>query len=497
MRKKGNLFFLVKSLTKPEKRYFKIYAKVHGGNKNYLKLFDFIDKQETHDDQAIRAYFNGQAFIRQLHVAKDYLNKLILKSLRNYHNKLTKDFEIKDLVKDIEILFHKELFDQCELTINKAKSLAKEYEKFPALIDIYGWERRVYLTRYGAEKSKPKINALVVEMEEVIGKLGNINRYWEFAINIFEIAEGGNWEKVAKHELLKTDQYADSFQAKVLFHHSTYAFSVFDPNGLERAFKGMSDLIELLEAHPKRISDDPTSYITTLTNQIGMYLHVKEMDRIPEVLSKIREVPERYGISRNASVTVRSFLKTYNVEMEMYRDQGRLEEGLSAIPEIASYLETHQNSIPEEYFLLFYYQFAHLHFQNGDYSGSLQWINRILNKNYGTVREDIQSYTRFLNLIIHFELKNIFVLKYAVESCRRFLKKKGNLMDFEKRLLKFFSKISVAAPDKHLQIFEKLRSQIFEGISERDRAFTLDYFNFEKWIEDKIADLRRPSRRSA
>ena len=46
MKAKSDLFQLIKSLTKSEKRYFKLYAKMHGlhGNQNYLILFDQIDK---------------------------------------------------------------------------------------------------------------------------------------------------------------------------------------------------------------------------------------------------------------------------------------------------------------------------------------------------------------------------------------------------------------------------------------------------------------------
>ena len=52
---KEALFELIKSLSKSEKRYFKLLSSRHtiGDENNYVKLFDFIDKQTTYDEGVI------------------------------------------------------------------------------------------------------------------------------------------------------------------------------------------------------------------------------------------------------------------------------------------------------------------------------------------------------------------------------------------------------------------------------------------------------------
>ena len=49
------LFGLVKSMTKAEKRNFNLYAKRIGGDENmkFLQLFEAIDKQKNEDEEAI------------------------------------------------------------------------------------------------------------------------------------------------------------------------------------------------------------------------------------------------------------------------------------------------------------------------------------------------------------------------------------------------------------------------------------------------------------
>ena len=78
---------------------------------------------------------------------------------------------------------------------------------------------------------------------------------------------------------------------------------------------------------------------------------------------------------------------------------------------------------------------------------------------------------------------NIIVLKYAVDSCRRFLKKKRNLYPFEKVLLRFFSKVSMSTADKYPKLFERLDAELFSETSKEVMENALDYLNFNKWIE--------------
>ena len=98
----------------------------------------------------------------------------------------------------------------------------------------------------------------------------------------------------------------------------------------------------------------------------------------------------------------------------------------------------------------------------------------------------MQSYARFLNLIIHFELNNIFILKYSVDACRRFLKGKRELFDFEKVLLKFFSKLSMVHEEKYPFLFQKLNTDLFLKTPEKQKMDILDYLNFETWISRRL-----------
>lgn len=53
MKPSVELFNLIKSLTKSEKRYFKLTSTLQSGEKNYLRLFEAIENQKVYDEEEI------------------------------------------------------------------------------------------------------------------------------------------------------------------------------------------------------------------------------------------------------------------------------------------------------------------------------------------------------------------------------------------------------------------------------------------------------------
>ncbi len=82
MKPSNELFKLIKSLTKSEKRFFKLSSALQAGDLNYLKIFDYIEGQDQYDENSLKAAFADEVFIKHLPSEKNHLYRLILKSLR-------------------------------------------------------------------------------------------------------------------------------------------------------------------------------------------------------------------------------------------------------------------------------------------------------------------------------------------------------------------------------------------------------------------------------
>jgi len=73
MKPSTELFDLVKSLTKSEKRFFKLSSSLQSGEKNYLKIFYVIDRQKSYDEEAIKEQFKKETFIKHFPSEKNHL----------------------------------------------------------------------------------------------------------------------------------------------------------------------------------------------------------------------------------------------------------------------------------------------------------------------------------------------------------------------------------------------------------------------------------------
>jgi hypothetical protein len=475
MVKKGNLFLLIKSLSKSEKRYFRIYAGMSGRDANYLQLFDTMEAQEKYDEEEIRRKLKGKKFLSHLHVTKIYLTELILKALKNYHADNSVHSKLLDLLKDVELLFDKELYDLCYYKIEKAEELAVKYEKLSLLTEVFFWKRKLALAVSGHRKDIP---SMLEKEKTAIDQMKILNTYWQHTISIRDLINDANFLKELT-ERKSVFNYA--LQSQVLHYHILYALH-FMKGDFKKAEAYISELIKLLEKFSDRIKEDPHSYVTAIGNKIGLYLSGKRWDEIPTLLAKIREIPSKYKLKNESRFTVRLWLRVFNVELEMYRDSRQLEKGIMLMNEIQQFIQKRRKAIPADYILLFYYQFANIFFLRKEYLKSLRWLNEIINSSFGNTKEDIQSYARILNLMVHFELNNIIVLRYAVDSCRRFLKKKKTEVGVGKNLLNLFSKLSHAYPEEYQMIFKKAHAEIFPANTKQ----TQDYIDIKGWLEEKI-----------
>ena len=66
------LFDLVNSMTKSEKRYFKLMSSRHtiGDENNYVRIFDYIDKQEEYSEEQLFSHFKGEVFLNRFYITK-------------------------------------------------------------------------------------------------------------------------------------------------------------------------------------------------------------------------------------------------------------------------------------------------------------------------------------------------------------------------------------------------------------------------------------------
>ena len=484
MAKNDALFLLIQSLSRSEKRYFRVFTDTDKRYNNYLKLFDAMVKMEEYNEGTIKKKFKGEKFVKQLHVTKSYLRELIYKSNRNFHTKENKTVLLRNLLINAEILFNKELFDHCNKELIKAEKLAVENELFNYLIEIQDWKRRLEQQR--DPHNYDLFKKILREQGNALKKLDNQNQYLHLIVDVSSFVVGGKRKKVAREELLDHTSNALSMEARVMHHNARYFRSIQNNEG-EGSLKDLVELLQYFDDHPKWITAKPGTYISTINNLITYYVFNKNPDAALELIEKAKEVYHQIRPTSENKSLMKQILRTYNIELEVYRDQHLYKENNQLISKTEKFVEKYQYKMPKDYLISFWFQLANIRFMQDDQHGALKWVNEIIQMNFRDTRLDIQVQARFLNLLIHLEQKNMFVLRYFVESTRRFVRKRKAVQPHEKVLLSFFSKMGRIPETDFKQEYKKLNSTLFpSGKEPLVSEDFLDYVDYQSWLREKI-----------
>ena len=481
---KEALFVLIHSLSKSEKRYFRLFCTREASGGNYIKLFDSIEGQSSYDERAIKELFKNEKFTKQLHVTKNYLRKLILKSLRNFHAGISKDAELKDILRNIEILYNKELFQHCEFQLEVAKRLAIKYELLSGLLEINNWKRKLEQTRRPGNYLA--LNSLLDEQEATLKKLRNKLEYWQLAVEYSAGMFQNQNLKTGSTSLTHSPEKPMSLEAQVLYYNTAYLDHL-QNNDNKKAENELRKLIKLLESYPDRLKEEPGLYVSSINNLVSFYVFNKKYEAAILLIQKAKKSYQGWKVTSENRTLLKQIIRTYNIELEIYRNTKDFEDQMRFIESTEDFVLRNLYKIPKEYVASFQFQLASIHFMRNDLKKSLQWINQFLNSGYKEVRTELKKQVLLLNLMVHLEQKNLMVLGYFVNSTRRYMNKVKELLLYEEILLKFFIRIGRIPLLDYKDAFYTLKEQLYPKNSEplipRD---AIDYIDYMAWINRQL-----------
>lgn len=491
MKTTSDLFDLIKSLTKSEKRHFTIFASKHviGEKNNYLRLFKAIDAQQKYDEAAIREQFKGEVFLKQLPVTKNYLYGLILKSMRIYRSGITVEVRLQEMLQDIEFLYDKGMLPQCRKIIVKAKELGYQYQKFRMLLLILEWQRKA-LTEQSTDDDE--INSLHEEEAALLLKVQNTHEYNILSSAIFSAhrrkgrprtsEEFRRLEEIAAHPLLQEESTALSEEARIRFYNIRAAVAQ-GRSDAEGYYVNCKNLIGILEANPACKTEGLNKYINMLHNFVDACACFGKYAELYETLDKLRALP-----AECPNLKARIFSTVAAMEASMIQRTGQTHGAEELLARIQSEFKEHKDKITQGEALILKFNLALSYFILGKYREALYWANGVINSEVLPVREDMYCMCRLFCLIIHYELGNLDFLEYSVKSTYRYLSQRNKIFDFEKATLDFIRRLP-RVTNKHALIedFKELRTQLLRINEENSQeSAPLNTFEILSWLDSKI-----------
>ncbi len=486
-----DLFHLIKSLSGSERRHFALYTSHHviGEQNEYMKLFYIIEKQEKYDEVEIKRKHKGEPFVKRFAAVKNYLQNLILKSLRVYYGQKNSDLELNELLGYISIVFEKAQYAYCEKLVEKAKKTALRFERYTYLLEILRWELRIMRSKRDYEALERFFKENAVLIQKIFSVLQNEQGYMEEEAKIFQLQRqrflrGDQHEgrrHLIEHALLKDEKKALSFRAKSMYWgaHGLFSRAMAD---VDNSIRFMEKRVEVWEANKHQIADDPWGYITILNALLIVYMENGHDKEALAVIAKMNKIP-----SATEKMQWEVFLTTGALKLTIYHYSAQFEKGLRFFNEINSRIKQHDTEVRGTWMSAYFIHGCLFNFYCGNLRESLRLLNKALDETPIKDFEQEYCFLRILNLMIHFEMGDEDLLESSIRSTYRALSKRNQHNRFEQLMLKFVKEnVGIRAEEERRRRFVQLKKDLEKLAEDPGEKRIIDNFKIGLWVDARI-----------
>ena len=493
--KLNQVMLLIKSLSKAEKRYIRLYTNLQNGDKHYMVLYDLAC--EGFSAEQIYEKFCGKVNEKSFEIAAKHLYRVLLDCLVQLREKQDIQTTIFNYITKAGILFERELFDNALAELEKAKKLAVTYENDSLLLLIYRTELK-YLSTLGFEGISEK---------ELVGKQMQINDIMKYARNtnlhlqLYDILKyritykgyaRSNKQKENLNDLVLSElnlianhsyQGFEAHKLHLLFQATYYL----NAGNYKSAIRFYQELIALFEANRHLILNPPIYYLSAIEGVLNS-LHVAGLYReMPFFLSKLKEISTgNYPTEFLMEVQGRHYL----YELSGLLNTGQFDAAVHLTETYTDFLfKKASMTRPETQLKLSLYS-SILYLCLGEPMKARKSMKNILGS--GKSFHTLPSYktARLINLLIQAELGNYCFFANEISSIKRMIGYEKQVYITEKLLFRFLMAHPLPIYKKDQ---EKLWSQYQKDImrirQDKYEKRLLKTFDFTAWIESKLTNI--------
>lgn len=491
------LFDLIKSMSKSEKRYFKLMSSRHtiGEENNYVRIFDHLDKQDSYDEDSVFKKFKGEAFLNRFSITKKRLYDHVLSALDSFHSSNSIEAQIHKMLHSADILFERSLYDQSRRILRSAEKLASKYQKSALMIEISNKQKRILETAGYLNVSDEDLIEMFEVEDKHINSMSEYNKIWSVKSQLFtQLAKKGVARREDESKLyaeicdpLLTDYNPDELTAEgsYLYNHtlSAYYYAVAD---LDNSLVYLKKNLDLFDELPKELAIEPNKQISVLTNAIYISDKIGEYRTAIVYLNRLKSLANE--IDSNEDLEIKLFSSVSSIELSMNLRKGAFKEAAEIAVDIEEKLLTFGDKITSTRRAFLEFKIAVAYIGVGEFNTALKWVNKILNDSELDKTEDIIGFTQLLDLLVHIELNHDKLLPYSLKSTQRFFKTRNRMYSFEKVFLQFIGRLMKCndqfdVENEWEELYNELAAITNDDIFE---SVALDYFDFQAWAESKL-----------
>lgn len=491
--KHENVFDLVKSMSKAEKRNFKLYATRLAGNEQakFIVLFDHLDSVDEYDEGKVLE--KCPITKQQLPNMKAHLYKQILVSIRLLSVNHSIPMQLREQLDFARILYDKGLYRQSTKILEKVHAQAEQMHQHTILLDIIHFEKQIETINVAKDMGS-KAEALAAQVDAVNGNIDVMNHLSTTALQLYSLHQKLGYARSQKDKDLitsyfwsKLDLFANkkmSFMEQ-LYYYEAMAWYYYIKHNFVMSYKYACRWVALFDREPRMKEILYDSFLKGFSRLLeGLYM-MRKYHKFVDRLDQFGDVCELVAeLNDNAVMLSRQTL----LENRMNRHflEGSFDEGVLVVRDVDAYVGKFSRQISQNNKMLLYYKAACLFFGNGNYSKCMEYLSKVTSTRDPQIRRDLQCYAKILLLICSYELGLDHNMEYQIRSVYSFLVKMNDMHEVQKEMLSFLKRLNTIYESdlggELRKLYERLKT--LESHPYERRSFY--YLDVISWLESKI-----------
>lgn len=489
------LFQLVKSLSKSEKRSFTLYASriQDVDSLKYMQLFDIIDKEKNCTDALIQAKMKKMDKTQYSNL-KRHLYKQVMASLRMTHISKKTDIEIREYLDFVDILYGKGLYLQALKILEKAKILAGRSNNELLSLAILETEKNIesrHITRSGPDI----IPRLIKQSEEKIQAIDKVIRLSNARILLHgHYIKHGHVKNKEELDTMKKSYHwlenpeldsALSYHEKMYLLQSRvwYYYIVLD---FRKCLETSEMWVAILRDTPSLIEEDPDLYMRGFHYVLTCAYNLREIALFERYLAELEAFRDENYAHFTENSKIISFQYVHYGRLNRFFLLEQYAEGITAIPATLRRLQKYKAQLDVHRVMVFYFKIAWMYLMSGEPETAIRYLNLILQMKIGSLREDIQGYSQLMFIMAHYDAGNEEILDYLIQGAKLFFDKVNTRSQLQQATLRFFQQWGKVGINQRKKTMLQFYHELLELEQDVFEMRSLLYLDIKSWLTKKI-----------
>ncbi len=487
-------------MTKADKRNFKLYAKRVQGDESlkFIQLFDILDKMKNLDDGKIVEKLDGIPK-GQYSNLKRHLYSQILISLRLISISRMKSIEIREHLDSAQVLYSKGLFLQSLRILQRAKNMSEKEELDLLTLEIIEFQKIIesrHITNSGPLKNDALTKAAFDTIKKVNNSIAlsnlrvNLHSYYIRNSHIKSEKEKNEVISYLKERLPQISEEILGFPERV-YLYQCYVWHYYILLDFKRCYDYAVKWVNVFEDQNELKFLDTDLYMRGYHYMLTASFNLKDIGNLQRHLEELQHFRKSNYSKFNENSKIFSFMYVHWARFNVHFLTGSFDEGVSIIPRTLRRINLYKDRIAPHRLMLFYYKIAWMYLGAGKPDKAVTYISKIINNDLEDFREDIQSYSRLLFLMLHYDMDNMELLPYLVRTVDSFFRKTKIQNKLQSRTLQFFKKVTSVPIVQRSKLMADFKSDLIEIYQDPFELRAFLYLDILSWATARLDKKRK------